>query len=101
MIDSGLVAKLRSDDDAFGQWPSAVPGAGQWWHDFFPLAPDANGRIESEDWSFCHLVRQCGMSVWCDPSLRMRNWGQFPFDVADPMNVMLQQPAEAGQERAA
>ena len=101
MVDSGLVAKLRSDNDVLAQWLSPVRGAGQHWFDFFPLVPDADGRLASEDFAFCALVRQCGMMVWCDPSLRVRHWGEFPFEAAGPMACLARQAAEALARSAA
>lgn len=41
--------------------------------------PVHDGVFESEDYNFCRKVRECGMEVVMDPSIRLKHIGQFAY----------------------
>lgn len=43
------------------------PIVGEGVHVFGEIVED--GTLLSEDYAFCHRVRQCGLTIWCDPSI--------------------------------
>jgi hypothetical protein len=35
--------------------------------------------LESEDYHFCRVAREAGLSVWMDPSVKLAHWGMYAY----------------------
>lgn len=59
---------------AYGGDPS--PEAKRW--DFFPMHAK-DGHYKSEDWYFCEMAAQCGISVYIDTKIQLRHIGKIVY----------------------
>jgi len=45
-----------------------------------PIDSYGDGRVHfSEDYFFCREVRKLGMKIICDPEIRLKHWGMYPY----------------------
>ena len=35
--------------------------------------------FESEDYHFCRIAREAGLTITMDPNVRLKHWGQYPY----------------------
>lgn len=43
------------------------------------MTPIYQDSLESEDYHFCRVARDAGLSVMMDPRVRLKHWGQYAF----------------------
>jgi hypothetical protein len=58
----------------------AYKDSGSIGYDFFPVG-ERNGFLESEDWGFCSLCREHGISVYLNMNIVVDHTGTYTFDI--------------------
>ena len=75
MIDEKVVPFCHPTDLKF--WPFFQP---------FPYEIEKGRFIyASEDWAFCLRARSLGFKVWLDPSIFIKHYGDYGWDLADSL----------------
>ena len=46
---------------------------------------DGEWRWIPEDWNFCLRAKECGIDVWCDPSVFLSHTGDYEYDLRDKL----------------